>query len=153
MSLTSCRLCDKIADHNMKHYSQTVFMRQYIRSMFDVTHPLISISSDPAPTIWWQWLTCVSLSCSLIIWTMIDLVFMWTLECYLPPSEHLWVFAIPYEDHLPPCPPIAIWIFLCWCAVWQKCIPKNVEILKKLWQQHHPISKIEQVILGHVWTI
>ena len=29
------------------------------------------------PRIWWQWLTCVSLSCSLAIWSMTKLVFMW----------------------------------------------------------------------------
>ena len=109
-ALTSCRLCDKIADHNMKHYSQTVFMRQYTRSMlvqYDLPTDINIIRSCHHNMVTLQ-LTSVSLSCSLIIWSMTNLVFMWTLEWYLPPDEHLWVFTIPYEDHLPPCPPIAI---------------------------------------------
>ena len=76
------------------------------------------------PRIWWQQ-TCVSLSCSLGIWSMINLVSIWRHWniTYLPTT-----FAsvhIPYEGHLPPCPPISIWTFLCWCEVWhmhtQKC--------------------------------
>ena len=38
MSLTSCRLWDKTADHKEKHYSQTVVMRWYIRSMLVQSH-------------------------------------------------------------------------------------------------------------------
>ena len=40
--------------------------------------------------------------------------------------------------------------FLCWCTVWQKCIPRNGEILKKPWEWHHPISIC---VSEHVWTM
>ena len=105
------------------------------------------------PTIWWQ-PTCASLSCLLATWSMTNIVFMWvhwSVTYLLMIMNHLQGFIIPYEGHLPPSPPIVIWTFLCWCAVWHKCIPRNVEILKKLWEWHHPIPNI--YILGHGWTL
>ena len=78
MSLTSCRLWDKTADHKGKYYSQTVVIRQYIRSMIAQCHlPTdINIVSDPPPRILWQ-LTCASLSCSPAIWRFTNLISMW----------------------------------------------------------------------------
>ena len=101
--------------------------------------------------MWWK-LTCASLSCSLVIWSITNLVFMWRhwSVIYLL-MNFLQVYIIPYKGHLPPCPPIAIYLFLCWCAVWQKCIPRNVEILQKLWQWHHPMSNV--YVSEHVWTM
>ena len=87
MSLTSCRLLDKTADHKEKHYSQTVVMRQ-----------CIIYASAMSPTHWywyyhilltriWRQLTSASLSCLLAIWSVDNLVFMKAFKHYLPSDE------------------------------------------------------------------
>ena len=67
------------------------------------------------PRLWWQWLTCDSLSCLLAIWSMTSLVFMWKhwsvayllmnickyllsymMATYLP--VHLFPFKFSYPD-------------------------------------------------------
>ena len=79
MSLTSCRLWDMTAtdSHKGKHYSQTVVVRHHIyaNSAMSLTHWYQYHQIAPQ-RIWWQ-LTCASLSCSLAIWSITHLIFMW----------------------------------------------------------------------------
>ena len=76
--------------------------------LFNVTYPLISISSDQA--------TNNMVTVTNLCFTQLSIGHLKhdlscfhgkALECYLPPDEDLQVSIIPYEGHLPSCPPIA----------------------------------------------
>ena len=77
VSLTCCRLWDKTADHKWRHYSQTGVMRQYIRSMIVQCHLPTDINAIRSCHHKCGQLTCGSLSCLLVTWSMTNLVFMW----------------------------------------------------------------------------
>ena len=98
VSLTSCGLWDKTADHKKTYYSQTVVMRQYIRCTLVECHLPTVINNirschDPL-RIWWQ-LTCVSLSRLSAICSITNLFFMKDLECYSHADEQ---FASIYHS-------------------------------------------------------
>ena len=129
-------------------YHETIY-HIYPNSNFNVTYPLISSSDHAANTVVTTDLCFTQLlighlkHAAWLIFQGIGLLLTswWTLQ----------VFVIPYEGHLPLCLPIAIWICLCWCAVWQQCIPRNVEILTKPWWWQNSILNAH--ISEHVWTM
>ena len=96
LSLTSCRLWDKAADHKRKHYLQTVVMIHYVRSMImQCLIPTdINIVSDAPPRILWL-LTCGSLSCSLAIWRRTNL---FSCEGIQASPTTWWTFVSTYHS-------------------------------------------------------
>ena len=126
MSLTSCTLWDKTVNHKRKHYSQTVLMNN------------ISDLDSMSLTHWYQchqtlphWKTVATNLC----FTQLFIsnlkhdksgFHVKALECYLPPDGCLQVFIIPYEGHLPPCPPIIFHLNfpMLMCSMTKKAYPE-----------------------------
>ena len=109
MSLTFCRLWEKIADHKGKHYSQTVVMRQCITSVVVQCHSptdtnIIRSSQQEYDDIN-LWFTQLTIGLLKHDWCCVHVK---AFEHHLPPDQFSWVFIIPYDGHLPLCPPITI---------------------------------------------
>ena len=152
MSPTSCRLWSKTANHKRRDYSQTVVMRQFVRSKLVQFHLPTDINNVrschqgysanwPAfhSVVYWPskaWLILFPCEGNRVLLTS-----WWTFCRYL--SFHVKATYLPIQ--------LLPLIFLCWCSVWQKCIPRNVEILKILWEGLHPMANV--YISEHVWTI
>ena len=139
-----------------KHYSQTIVMRQYMPCQIQANSMTLTHwyqwSQILLPRMWWQ-LTCASLRCLWAIWSRTDglvscegigvLLTAWCSFCkdllfhmkatYLPVHLHMYSHSI----------------FPVLMSSLTKHIPRNVEILEKLLESHHPMCNF--YISEHVW--
>ena len=141
MSLTSCRLWDKTADHkgSISHKLLSWDIYQIYASSMMLTHCHQYHHIMPL-RIWWQ-LTCVWLFCPLATWSMTKFVFMWR-HCSV--TYKLMIFFQYLSFHMKVTYlPVHLLSCKSFCADVQfdkNALPRNVEILKKLWEWLHPMS-------------
>ena len=146
--------CHKTADRKGKHYPQTVVMSQCITSMLVQCHlptDINIIRSYQQEYCDKLQLTCASLSCLLAIWRMRMNNLAISCDGIQALLTSWWTFISIYHSIWRP--PIFLSTYLklnCPMPNVQFDIPRNAEILQKLWEWHYPIPIV--YISEHVWT-